>query len=547
MIKYTSNINSYNNLPGTSFAYWFSKEMTNIFTRSKPLKKDGDTRQGMATSDNNRFLRLWYEVENNKIAYDCESSFSARKSNKKWFPYNKGGEFRKWYGNQEFLINYENDGYEVKEYATKLYKTPSRTIKSMSEYFKECLSWSKISSGKVSFRYYPHGFIFDVAGCCIFYCDKVQMMYQFGFINSSVSQHILKALSPTLNYEAGQIASLPIIKNEQDTIIKYVIENIDLCKCDWSLFETSWDFKKHPLVYEVIMSKLISEKFKNWEIECRNRFDNLKKNEEEINKIFIETYGLQNELSFEVDDSSVSVKLADLMREIKSLLSYIFGISFGRYSLDHEGLCYAGGDWDSSLYSTIIPDTNNIIPILDDGYYADDAMNKVVEFVTKVYGQDTLDENLKFIADALGGNGTSKEVIRGYLLSGFYSDHLKTYQKRPIYWLFDAGKQNSFKALVYMHRYTPDLLANMRTDYILPLMDKYSSRIEFLEREIPTLTGVQATKSRKELEKVKAQLKEISEYEPKIHHLADERISIDLDDGVKHNYELFKDVLAPIK
>lgn len=207
----------------------------------------------------------------------------------------------------------------------------------------------------------------------------------------------------------------------------------------------------------------------------------------------------------------------------------------------------AGGDWNESLYSTVIPDNDNIIPILDDGYYADDAMNKVVEFVTKVYGQDTLDENLKFIADALGGNGTSKEVIRNYLLSGFYSDHLKTYQKRPIYWLFDAGKQNSFKALIYMHRYTPDLLAKMRTDYILPLMDKYSSRIEFLEREIPTLTGVQATKSRKELEKVRAQLKEIFEYEPKIHHLADERISIDLDDGVKHNYELFKDVLAPIK
>lgn len=223
------------------------------------------------------------------------------------------------------------------------------------------------------------------------------------------------------------------------------------------------------------------------------------------------------------------------------------GVSFGRYSLDIEGIAYAGGDWNPDLYSTIIPDDNNIIPILDDGYYPDDAMNKVIEFLTKVYGKDTLDENLKFIADALGGNGTSKEVIRNYLINGFYTNHLKIYQKRPIYWLFDAGKQNSFKALIYMHRYTPDLLAKMRTDYILPLMDKYSSRIAYLEKEIPTLTGTLATKSRKELDKVRAQLKELSEYEPKIHHLADERISIDLDDGVKHNYELFKDVLAPLK
>ena len=295
------------------------------------------------------------------------------------------------------------------------------------------------------------------------------------------------------------------------------------------------------------MGKLISDKYKDWEEECRQRFDTLKHNEEELNKIFIDIYGLQDELTPEVADKDVTVRLADLNREIKSLISYAIGVSFGRYSLDVEGLAYAGGDWNPDLYSTIIPDDNNIIPILDDGYYPDDAMNKVIEFLTKVYGKDTLDENLKFIADALGGNGTSKEVIRNYLINGFYTNHLKVYKKRPIYWLFDAGKQNSFKALIYMHRYTPDLLAKMRTDYILPLMDKYSSRIAYLEKEIPTLTGTLATKSRKELDKVRAQLKELSEYEPKIHHLADERISIDLDDGVKHNYELFKDVLAPLK
>ena len=295
------------------------------------------------------------------------------------------------------------------------------------------------------------------------------------------------------------------------------------------------------------MGRLISDKFKQWEEECQERFDTLKANEAELNRIFIEIYGLQDELTPEVADKDVTVRLANLQREIKSLISYAVGVLFGRYSLDVEGLAYAGGEWDSSLYTTIIPDENNIIPILDEGYFVDDLMELLVKFVSKVYGEDTLEENLKFIADALGGNGTSKENIRSYLISSLYADHLKTYQKRPIYWLFDAGKQNSFKALIYMHRYTPDLLAKMRTDHILPLLDKYSLRIDFLEKEIPTLTGTMATKSRKELEKLRAQYKELSAYESKIHHLADQRIEIDLDDGVKHNYELFKEVLAPIK
>lgn len=295
------------------------------------------------------------------------------------------------------------------------------------------------------------------------------------------------------------------------------------------------------------MGRLISDKFKEWELECQKRFDTLKKNEEELNRIFIEIYGLQDELTHEVADKDITVRLAELQREIRSLLSYAIGVHFGRYSLDVDGLAYAGGEWNPSLYSTIIPDDNNIIPILDEGYFNDGALSLIVEFVEKVYGKDTLEENLKFISDALGGNGLARENIRTYLLSSFYQDHLKVYQKRPIYWLFDAGKQNSFKALIYMHRYTPDLLAKMRTDYILPLLDKYSSRIEYLEKEIPTLTGSLATKTRKELEKVRAQYKELSLYEPKIHHLADQRIEMDLDDGVKHNYELFKEVLAPIK
>ena len=295
------------------------------------------------------------------------------------------------------------------------------------------------------------------------------------------------------------------------------------------------------------MGRLISDKYKQWEEACTTRFNSLKNNEEELNKIFIEIYGLQEELTPGIQDKDVTVRQANLQREIKSLISYIVGCYFGRYSLDEEGLVYAGGVFDKTRYTTIIPDENNILPITDDEYFSDVLVNRVVSFLASVYGDDTLEENMKYIASALGGTDAPRDVIRKYLINDFYSDHLKTYQKRPIYWMIDSGKKNGFKALIYMHRYNSSLLATVRTDYILPLMDKYTSRIEFLERDIPTLVGSAQTKARKELEKVKAQYAELAEFEPKVHHLADLKIEIDLDDGVKHNYELFKDILTPIK
>ena len=300
------------------------------------------------------------------------------------------------------------------------------------------------------------------------------------------------------------------------------------------------------------MARLIADKYKEWEAECEARFNQLKANEEELNRIFIEIYGLQDELTPDVEDRDVTVRKADLQREIKSLISYAVGCMFGRYSVDVEGLCYAGGEWDASKYKTIIPDSDNIIPICDDDYFDDDIVGKFVDFVRKVYGEETLEENLHFVADALGGKGTSREVIRNYFLNDFFSDHCSTYSvtgsgKRPIYWLFSSGKKNGFKALIYMHRYQPDLLARMRTDYVHEQQERYRTQLQMLEISAQSATPSERVKLNKQNTKLKDQALEIQKYEEKIHHLADQMISIDLDDGVKVNYAKFQDVLEKIK
>ena len=295
------------------------------------------------------------------------------------------------------------------------------------------------------------------------------------------------------------------------------------------------------------MSRLIADKYKEWAAECDARFNQLKANEEELNRIFIEIYGLQDELTPEVEDKDVTVRRADLQREIKSLISYAVGCIFGRYSLDVEGLCYAGGAWDETKYQTIIPDRDNILPICDDEYFEDDIVGKFINFVEVVYGKETLEENLKFIASALGGKGTAREVIRSYFLNDFYADHLKIYQKRPIYWMFDSGKKNGFKALVYMHRYQPDLLARLRTDYVHEQQERYRTQMQAVEDSLSIASASERVKLSKQLEKLRAQSLEIGAFEEKIHHLADMMISIDLDDGVKVNYAKFEEVLAKIK
>ena len=400
-------------------------------------------------------------------------------------------------------------------------------------------------------------------------------MYLLGLCNTNVTKAILKIIAPTINYQCGDIAKIPVLvdDNQKDKVISFVNKNINISREDWDSFETSWDFQLHPLLAMARHSQdwccsteLVSleECYRHVKDQVNGRFDDLKKNEEELNRIFIDIYGLQKELTPEEEDRDVTVaRIYDTKEEIpepmkgsryaltkedvvKSLISYGVGCLFGRYSLATPGLAYAGGPWDSSKYAGLLPDEDNIIPICDDEYFSDDMVGLFVQFMEAAFGKRHLEENLQFLAQALGGKGTSREVLRHYFLSDFYKDHVKTYQKRPIYWLFDSGKKNGFKCLIYMHRYQPDTLAKIRTDYIHEQQSRYRTAIDNIDHEMNDLTGANRVKLEKKLQKLKAQEAETEKYEEKVHHLADRMISIDLDDGVKHNYAIFQDVLAKI-
>lgn len=385
----------------------------------------------------------------------------------------------------------------------------------------------------------------ESASCGIMPSLKEQPIV-LAILNSKVAQRIIDMFNPTVNIQVGDIMNIPMSADIHDDNIEILVDrNIKNVASDWNSFETSWDFKKHPLLRNV---STISEAFNQWQAECDDRFNRLKANEEELNRIFIDIYGLQDELTPEVEDKDVTVRKADLGRDVRSFISYAVGCMFGRYSPTYDGLAYAGGTWDDGKYNIYKPDADGIIPICDDEYFEDDMMGRFVEFVRVVYGDSSLEDNLRFIANALSGKGQPKEVIRNYFLNDFYADHCKIYQKRPIYWLFDSGKKNGFKCLIYLHRYQPDTIARIRTDYVHEQQARYRTAIEGLEKQVAAATSTsERVKLTKQLNKVQAQDTELHQYEEKVHALADQMIKIDLDDGVKHNYEIFKDVLAKIK
>lgn len=557
---------NFSKIPGSAIAYWVSDSLFNAFNTGKLLQELATPRNGMKTGDNNKFLRLWWEINKKNCCLSPSSFDEAITSNKKWFHYNKGGEFRKWYGNNEYVVNWANEGYDIFKKA----KVEKRNVQDYPNNmkFSHSGSWGLISSGKPSFRY-KVGNLSDIAGMS-FYADKDTVINLLAFCNSIIAEKVLKILAPTINYQAGDIGRLPILTTyfAKPNISSLTCDNIKLSQNDWDSFETSWDFETHPLVrwsknlldataigatmqhyygYRPEVSCPLELCFMLWQGECNERFNQLKANEEELNRIFIDIYGLQDELTPEVEDKDVTVRKADLQRDIKSLISYAVGCMFGRYSLDVDGLAYAGGEFDESKYSSYPADADNIIPICDDEYFGDDIVGRFEKFVEIVYGKETLEENLSFIANALGGTGTPREVIRKYFLNDFYADHLKIYQKRPIYWLFDSGKKNGFKALIYMHRYKEDTLARMRTDYVHEQQARYRTAMEDLEQRISNCAASERVRLTKQLNKIKDQDTELRTYEEKIHHLADKMIRIDLDDGVKHNYNIFKDVLAKIK
>lgn len=564
--------NVFINIPNNIIAYWISKKLFEILENEKSLSEFANVRKGLITSDNDRFLRLWHEIDNISLGIGFKSDEKAKESKRKWFPYVKGGKFKKWYGNYEYVLNYYNDGEELKAWVEELTKTkPGGRIINKEYYFKPGITWSSIGTSKTSFRYVDYGSIYSNTGMGIF-SESIGYEYLISLLNSKVCESLLNIISPTMGFEAIYLSRIPI-KESININIKYKSESCyQLSKNDWDSFETSWDFEKHPLLKDLgnINDNKISSAFSKWEEECENNFNQLKSNEEELNRIFIDIYGLQDELTPEVEDKDVTIRKADRERDIRSFISYAVGCILGRYSIDADGLIYAGGEFkdkwdlenkkvrkiekdeegkiisDSWVDATFLPDRDNIIPITEDEYFEDDMVSRFVDFVRTVYGEDTLEENLDFIADSIGrkGNETSRATIRRYFLKDFYKDHLKVYQKRPIYWMFESGKNNGFKALVYMHRYYEQTVAKVRTDYLHTLQRKYEAEIERLKLTMDSseATAKEKTASKKKIDKIMKQIEECKEYDEVVAYLANEQINIDLDDGVKINYAKFQGV-----
>lgn len=568
--RYVSKQENFAKIPGSPVAYWASKLLMDDFKIGKPLGELSKPRQGMATTNNNRFLRLWFEIKN--IGFNYQNIKETTDCKYKWFPYNKGGSYRKWYGNNDYVVNWYNNGQELKDFTKD---APGGRMNNVEFYFKPSISWSKISSGLFSSRFFLNGFIFDVSGCSVF---GEHLLYLLGFTNSIITREILKCVSPTLNYEVEHIKKLPVIfkfKNKVECLSK---ENIDISKTDWDSFETSWDFQTHPLLAPsaldmagLITAKqpTLAERYEQFKAICEDRFDILQDNEEELNRIFIDIYGLQSELNPEVADYDITVhRIFDSKKDIpqsmykketdekgktkskvspyvltkedvmKSLLSYAVGCLFGRYSLDMPGLAYAGGEWDAGKYQTFIPDNDNVVPITDEEYFDDDLLSFICAWLKKAFGRENFEANLEFLTDALGTRGTtSREKLRNYFLKNFYKDHCKTYQKRPIYWLFDSGKENGFKALVYLHRYDENTIGRVRADYLHRMERIYSNEVNRMQDVIDhSHSAHEVSVAEKRLEKMKKQIKECQDYDAKLGHLALDQIHLDLDDGVKINY-----------
>jgi hypothetical protein len=530
---YETNQKDFMQIPGTPIAYWVGEQVLKAFSSSL-LEDYGYPKQGFATGNNDTFLRFWHEVEFTKIGFNMADREEASKSNKKWFPCNKGGAFRRWYGNNTYLANWEFDGKEMTEFKGSVIRNPQF-------YFKQGMTWSSLTSGKLSMRYSPKGFLFESKGSVCFMKDEKNLLYILGLMNTSIVSNMLLVLSPTLDYHEGPMSRVPIIISNQykNRVEKIVKENIEMCKKDWDSFEISWDFKQHPLVkYSV---RTIKDAFDIWTRECEVRYISLKNNEEELNRIFTDIYGLNGEVSVEVDEKDVSVHRADLQREIKGLISYAVGCMFGRYSVNEGGLTQIG---KTILNDDCFIDKDNCIPITDEEYFLDDIVGKFCEWLKLVYGEDTLEDNLKYIANALGNKGkTGREIIREYFVSDFIKDHIKMYQKRPIYWLFDSGKQNGFKALIYMHRYDADTVGRVRTDYLHKAQKYVETAMQSAQYTIDNATSSsEKSKATKAVTKYTKQLAEMKIYDEAIAHVANQRIEIDLDDGVKVNYAKFQGV-----
>lgn len=561
----------FSEIPGSPVAYWVGQGVFSAYTH-ETIEKYADVRHGLSTGKNELFVRLWTEVEWNRIKILAESREAAEDSRAKYFPYNKGGEYRKWYGNADYVVWYDNEGQAMMK------SLSGHRHDGRDKYFLESITWSFISSSNFGVRYTPPGFVFDVAGSSMFSSHDT-LKYLTGLLCSKLGQFFMSIQNPTMNFQVGNLKNVPVIIQKKEEVIEIVNQCIDLSKVDWDSFETSWDFKYHPLLLlprekadaestQFVMSRMeklgsLAWHYECWAEECRDRFKTLKANEEELNRIFIDIYGLQDELTSEVEDKDVTVRLDDRERDVKSLISYLIGVVMGRYSLDVPGLAYAGGEWDASKFKTYQPDSDGIIPIYRGIGMEDGLTAQLIDLLKMIYGEDSYRQNIDFIAESIGRNNneSSEEALNRYLNDGFFADHVKIYQKRPIYWLFTSGKNSGFKCLIYMHRYTSDTLARINSRYFLPESTRLKNDLEEVVGRLAKAEGRDRTRLERERQKVAAAYNEAIEYGQVLDHMANQYIEIDLDDGVKTNYAKFqkvemvtdsgnkvkKDLLAPIK
>ena len=543
---YRTKQTNFEKIPGSPIAYWASEALFKDFQTGIPMSTFVEARNGMTTGNNEKFIRKWYEVCAFQMMRNARNSREATLSSKKWFPYNKGGAYKKWYGNYDYVVNWMNNGFDLKHYLNANGRLRP-VLRSTNYYFREALTWSLVTSGGFSMRYREPGSIHDVSGMSAFFKDEnLDFKYLLAVMNSVVGNYVLKMLNPTINLQVGNLSKFPVIVTEEakKKIDGLASDCINITRSYWNCFETSWNFQSQYLLQHIAehhRNWTVEAAFNQWKEEADKRFNQLKANEEELNRIFIDLYGLQDELSPEEEDKDVSVRRADLSRDIKALMSYFVGCVFGRYSIDTPGLAYAGGDWANSKYRTFLPNEDNVIVLTDDDYFGDnrDVVNCFKEFLSTTFGAEHLDENMQFIANAIGKRGSSsEEIIRAYLRDDFFKkDHLSTYQKRPIYWELNSGRNGGFKALMYLHRYDNNTMAMIRTKYLHPLQEAYERRLDQLKSfEANEQQTRQKSAIKKQITTIAKQLDELVKYDEKLQHVANLHIDLDLDDGVLVNH-----------
>ena len=572
-MRFSASNAEFKKIPGSPVAYWVSDRLRAVFDRGTLLGKLVDAKQGLATADNDRFLRRWHEVDQAKCAYDAESRDAAAQSGKKWFPYNKGGEFRKWFGNNEYLVNWEDDGCAIRDFGTERGGRPRSRAQNTEYYFRPSVTWSFVSSSYFGVRYSKSGAIFDVGGSSAFPPER-DYLWITGFLCSKQVFEFMKVMNPTLNFQVGNVAALPVLRKSVQSR-KSKIENgvtalIESARIDWDAYERSWDFQSLPiLTASSEPSPTLESSFAAWITQNRESMVEMKRLEEENNRLFIDAYGLADELTPDIPVEQITLTVNPAYRyggniskeeqgtrfrqdTMAELVSYAIGCMMGRYSLDAPGLIYAHSrnvGFDATRYATFPADSDGLVPLTDSGWFDDDAANRLVEFVSVAWDTVHLEDNLAFLADNLAPrrSESSRDTIRRYLCDKFFKDHLQTYKNRPIYWLFSSGKYKAFQCLVYLHRYNEGTLARMRTEYVVPLQGLMASRERQLDGDIAAATS---TAYRRKLEQERGtfvrQQTELREFDEKLRHYADRRIGLDLDDGIKVNYGKFGDLLATV-